>query len=137
MGNGSVGDRLWIDTNGNGVQDTGETGINGATVQLLDNGGNVIATATTAGDGNYTFNNLLAGTYSVRVVASSLPAGVTPSYDLDGIATANVATFTLTAVAHRTDVDFGYKGTGSVGDRLWIDTNGNGVQDTGETGING
>ncbi|HEX3557099.1 MAG TPA: SdrD B-like domain-containing protein [Thermoanaerobaculia bacterium] len=136
-GSASVGDRLWLDANANGAQDAGEVGINGATVQLLDGGGNVVATTTTTGDGNYTFNNLLAGTYSVRVVSSTLPAGVTPSYDLDGIATPNVATFSLTAVAHRTDVDFGYKGTASVGDRLWIDANGNGVQDTGETGING
>src|SRR4029077_15693373 len=107
----------------------------GAPVQLLDGGGNVVATTTTAGDGNYTFSNLLAGTYSVRVVSSTLPAGVTPSYDLDGIATPNIPTFSLSAIAHRTDVDFGYKGTASVGDRLWLDADGNGVQDTGETGI--
>ncbi|HEX4962858.1 MAG TPA: SdrD B-like domain-containing protein, partial [Thermoanaerobaculia bacterium] len=137
QGTGSVGDRLWLDTNGNGVQDAGETGINGATVQLLDAANNVVATTTTSGDGNYTFSHLTAGNYSVRVVAGSLPAGVTPTYDLDGIATANIASFTLAAGANRTDVDFGYRGTGSVGDRVWLDTNGNGVQDAGEAGING
>jgi protocatechuate 3,4-dioxygenase beta subunit len=136
-GSGVVGDRVWLDTNGNGVQDAGEAGINGVTVQLLDGGGNVIATTTTAGDGNYGFSNLVAGTYSVRIVSGSLPGGVAPTFDLDGIATPNIATFSLAAGASRTDVDFGYRGTASVGDRVWFDTNGNGAQDAGETGING
>jgi hypothetical protein len=136
-GNASVGDRLWYDLNGNGAQDTGEAGINGATVQLLDSASNVIATATTAGNGNYTFANLLAGTYSVQVIASTLPAGLAPSFDLDGTSTPNVATVQLTAGTSRTDVDFGYRGTTSLGDRVWYDLNGNGVQDSGEAGING
>ena len=134
---GSVGDRVWLDANANGVQDAGEAGINGVTVQLLDGANNVVATATTSGDGNYTFNNLAGGTYTVRVVASSLPAGVAETYDLDGVASANQATFTLAAGANRTDVDFGYRYTGSIGDRVWLDTNANGVQDAGEAGING
>ncbi len=102
-----MGDRIWNDADGDGVQDGTETGINGVTVQLLDGGGNVIATTTTAGNGNYTFSNLGAGTYTVRVVSSTLPAGYTPTFDLDGIATAHQATFSLTA--SRTDVDFGYR----------------------------
>ena len=134
---GSIGDRVWLDANANGAQDAGEAGINGVTVQLLDGGGNVLATATTSGDGNYTFNNLAAGSYTVRIVASSLPAGVAPSFDLDGIASANQASFTLAAGANRTDVDFGYKQTGSIGDRVWLDANGDGNQDAGEAGING
>ncbi len=64
---------MWTDTNGNGVQDSGEAGINGVTVQLVNSGGTVIATTTTAGDGNYTFSNLAAGSYTVKIVASSLP----------------------------------------------------------------
>ena len=236
---GSVGDRVWNDANGNGVQDAGEDGINGVTVQLVDSGGNLIASAVTSGDGNYSFSlsrrqllgerrrrppcrpasprattstvsarrtppasrsrpapagptstsataarprsatgcgttptatvsrtrvrpastaspsssstppttssppprraatattpsrNLNAGTYTVKVVASSLPAGLTPTYDLDGVATPNTATLSLAAGANRTDVDFGYKHTGSVGDRVWLDTNGNGVAGRG------
>ena len=102
------------------MQDAGETGINGVTVQLLDSSNNVVGTTTTSGDGNYTFNNLAAGTYTVKV--SGLPAGTAETYDLDGIATANQATFTLAAGQNRTDVDFGYRYNGSVGDRVWLDT---------------
>src|SRR6185369_13313387 len=136
-GTASIVDRVWSDTNGNGAQDSGETGINGVTVQLLDSTGTAIATTTTSGDGNYTFRNLLADNYTVKVTSTTLPAGVTPSYDLDGTATANTAAVTLTGGQMRTDVDFGYRGTASIGDRVWNDSNGNGAQDSGETGING
>ncbi len=134
---GSVGNRVWLDTNGNGVQDSGETGINGVTVQLINSNGNAIASAITSGDGNYTFDGLPAGTYTVSIVTGTLPTGVGPTYDLDGVATANKATFTLAAGADRTDVDFGYRGNLSIGDRVWNDANGNGAQDSGETGYNG
>src|SRR5207253_1129676 len=130
----SIGDRVWIDANGNGLQDTGESGLNGVTVELLDAANNVVASTVTSGDGNYTFSSLAAGTYSVRVTP---PAGAAPTFDLDGVATANIASLTLATGDTRTDVDFGYQGTASVGDRVWLDSNGDGVQDAGESGLNG
>ena len=136
-GTASLGDRVWLDVDADGVQDAGEAGINGVTVQLLDGGGTVIATAVTAGNGTYTFGNLTAGTYTVRVVSATLPAALVPSFDLDGIATAHTATAGLAGGQNRTDVDFGYRGTGSLGDRVWLDTDADGVQDAGEAGING
>ncbi|HSS49624.1 MAG TPA: SdrD B-like domain-containing protein, partial [Thermoanaerobaculia bacterium] len=133
----SIGDLVWKDTNGNGVQDSGEPGISGVTVQLLNASNTVIATTTTNSSGNYTFSGVAAGNYTVRVVSSSLPAGYTPTYDLDGITTPHTASFSLSA--NRTDVDFGYRpaGTLSVGDRVWTDANGNGIQDSNEAGISG
>src|SRR6185295_5438285 len=110
-GTASVGDRVWLDSDGDGVQDAGETGINGVTVELLDNGGNVIASQVTAGDGIYTFDHLTAGNYSVRVVTATLPAGLAQTFDLDGTGTANIASFSLAGGQNRTDVDFGYRGT--------------------------
>jgi len=51
-----IGNRVWDDTDGDGIQDPGEAGISGVQVQLLQNG-TVIATATTDADGNYIFSN--------------------------------------------------------------------------------
>ena len=134
---GSLGDRVWLD-DGNGLQDAGEPGINGVTVRLLDSGGNVVATAVTSGDGNYSFDGLPAGDYTVEVDASTLPAGVdTQTFDLDGTLD-NRTTVTLAAGQDRSDLDFGYRvGLGTLGDRVWLDLDGNGTQDAGEPGING
>ncbi|HRC85675.1 MAG TPA: SdrD B-like domain-containing protein, partial [Thermoanaerobaculia bacterium] len=134
---GSLGDRVWRDDNGNGVQESGEPGLNGVTVRLHDSGGAVIATQVTAGDGNYSFTGLAAGSYTVEVMAATLPAGSVQTYDLDGTGTANTAAATLAAGQNRTDVDFGYRQLGSLGDRVWRDDNGNGAQDSGEPGLNG
>ncbi|MEA2563804.1 MAG: hypothetical protein QOH06_5308 [Acidobacteriota bacterium] len=106
---GSAGNRVWSDTDGDGVPESGEPGLNSVTVQLLNSGGTVIATQATSGDGNYLFSGLAAGTYKVNVVSSTVPSGSTPSYDFDGTGTAHIATFTLTAGQNRTDIDFGYR----------------------------
>jgi fimbrial isopeptide formation D2 family protein/uncharacterized repeat protein (TIGR01451 family) len=134
---GSLGDRVWLDTNGDGVQDADEPGLVGITVELLDASNTVIASTTTGTNGSYTFSGLPAGDYSVRVVAASLPAGLTQTFDLDGIASADLAAATLGAAQQRTDVDFGYRGTLSLGDRVWFDQNNNGAQDVDEPGFVG
>ena len=64
-GTAKLGDRVFLDADGDGVQDTGETGVDGVGVTLLDGDGNFVADTTTDSSGNYLFENLLAGTYSV------------------------------------------------------------------------
>ncbi len=134
---GSLGDRVWFDTNGNGVQDLVEPGLNGVTVNLRDSGGALITSTVTAGDGGYSFGDLLTGTYMVEVDASTLPADHTQTFDLDGLGSANIATVTLAVSQDRDDVDFGYVQLGSIGDRVWDDVDNDGVQDAGEVGLNG
>ncbi|MEZ4615165.1 MAG: SdrD B-like domain-containing protein [Caldilineaceae bacterium] len=48
-----IGNRVWEDYDGDGVQDAGEPGLNGLTVTLQTPTG--ITTTTTGGDGNYYF----------------------------------------------------------------------------------
>src|SRR5262249_30543055 len=61
----TIGDSVWNDLNNNGVQDPGEPGLDGITVQLKDSGGNVVATTATDGAGFYQFTGLCPGTYTV------------------------------------------------------------------------
>ncbi len=146
-GTGSLGDTIWLDKDASGgsTQQGGEPGLAGLDVTLVWGGfdGNV-ATAgdnvtypvdTTDSSGQYLFARLPAGAYRATVDSADLPTGTTPTYDLDGTGTAHVVTTTLTAAQNRLDVDLSYAGTGSIGDRIWYDRDGDGVQDLGDTGL--
>ena len=52
-----IGNRLWLDTDGDGVQDPNENGLDGVTVQLVNAAGTTIATALTANGGQYYFSS--------------------------------------------------------------------------------
>ena len=68
----TLGDTVFRDVNNNGTLDTGETGVSGVVVELLDEAGTtVLATTTTSASGVYTFNGLDADTYRVRLAASN------------------------------------------------------------------
>ncbi|HEY1099261.1 MAG TPA: SdrD B-like domain-containing protein, partial [Myxococcota bacterium] len=144
-GTASLGDRIWQDLNANGIQDAGEVGLPGVTVALAEAGQDnvlgtaddlIYATTTTDANGLYLFDNLLAGDYRVTVVVGSLPTGAIQSYDLNG-GLDNSADRTLVAAGAATDVDFGYYGSGSIGDFVWNDRDGDGNQDANEPGIPG
>ncbi len=57
-----IGNRVWLDDDSDGIQDAGEAGISGVTVELLDASDNTIATATTDANGYYIFSNDPSGT---------------------------------------------------------------------------
>lgn len=149
----SVGDYIWEDTNQDGKQDEGEQGIAGVTVNLLDKDGNVIKTIETDVNGKYLFSDLPEGDYSISIVPPAdyrfTTQGTDPAANDDSNCAADgkTASFTLTAGAEsvtdgdtdaNTDLtqDCGlYKSgvaTQSIGNRVWIDTNNNGIADVGE-----
>jgi hypothetical protein len=75
---GAIGDFVWNDLNKNGLQDSGEPGFAGVTVQLFQNGGNSpISTTVTTSGGFYQFTGLCAGSYTV--VIPTTPAGYSPT----------------------------------------------------------
>jgi protocatechuate 3,4-dioxygenase beta subunit len=57
-----IGDRVWLDSDSDGIQDASESGLAGVTVQLLDNSGSIIAEVNTSANGNYVFSNDPNGT---------------------------------------------------------------------------
>jgi uncharacterized repeat protein (TIGR01451 family)/fimbrial isopeptide formation D2 family protein len=138
----AIGDKVWYDLDGDGVEDAGELGLSGVEVTLsadFDGDGTVdfTDTAVTDSDGHYLFNGLTAGTYSVSLDSTDLPDGMIPSYDRDGVATPFLTEVVLGSAAAVLDADFGVTGVGLIGDRIWDDLNGDGIQDAGESGIAG
>ena len=79
----SVGNRLWFDTDNDGIIDAGEEGISGASVSIfVDNDGDgqpdsgtAIETVTTDANGYYRFDGLLADNYVIRVNPSNFASG--------------------------------------------------------------
>ncbi|WP_367154843.1 SdrD B-like domain-containing protein [Methylomonas sp. HYX-M1] len=141
----SLGDRVWEDSNADGVQDAGENGIADVTVNLYDCVTNdLLATTTTDADGNYSFTGLLPGTYHVEFVA---PNGyVFTAQDVTAEALGNdsdadsagiTGCYTVNSGDNIDTVDAGLYQLASIGNRIWYDTNANGIQDAGESGVAG
>jgi len=139
----SVGDRVWIDLNGNGMQDAGEAGLAGVTVLLYDEAGNLKGSTASGADGAYLFDDLLPGSYEIRF---QLPAGYrfspagTGSEEVDSDAEpllGSTGTFSLQSGDHIRTYDAGVFQPASAGDLVWYDYNQNGVQDGGESGAPG
>ena len=73
----NIGNFVWNDVNANGIQDAGEPGLSGITVQLWDDAKtNLIDTTVTNASGNYVLIAPIPGSYRVRVLK---PAGASYS----------------------------------------------------------
>ncbi len=144
---GSIGDKVFADNNGNGIQNGGEPGIGNVTVKLQDSNGNTLQTTTTDGAGNYNFNGVPQGLYKVMF---NTPAGFTITMpkqggndNTDSDVQNNEMTnpFFLGQGQTLTNIDAGYvpsqPNNATIGDRVFADNNGNGQQDNGEPGIGG
>ncbi|MEY4413094.1 MAG: hypothetical protein RIQ53_387, partial [Pseudomonadota bacterium] len=138
-----IGDKVWVDANGNGVQDTGEVGLAGATVTLRDSAGNAVATTTTDASGVYGFD-VAPGSYSVQVTAptgyvfTGKDSGSNDAVDSDVDATTGrSATVSVNAGDVVSSLDAGLYKKASLGDKVWFDTDGDGQQDAGEAGAAG
>jgi uncharacterized repeat protein (TIGR01451 family)/fimbrial isopeptide formation D2 family protein len=145
----SLGNYVWYDLNQDGVQDASESGVNGVTVNLYDSADNLVRTTVTANDGlndgAYLFENLVPGSYYVEFV---LPTGYDFSprnqggdAELDSDAdpaTGQTSLIPLAPGQNDLSWDAGiYQPKASLGDFVWEDLNGNGIQDPLEPGING
>ena len=123
---GSVGDKVWIDKNKDGIQDEDETqGVPGVKVVLKDASGKEVARTVTDEDGNWNIN-VKPGDYTVVYE----PGNNVPSKPEQ-----IERTVTIKPGEKRDDIDLGILPSGSVGDRVWNDANGDGKQDEGEEGL--
>lgn len=143
----SLGGTVWRDASREGLRSEGEPGMTGVTVELLDAGGAVLATATTGARGGYVFENLSAGDYSVRFIAPdgsefTTPGapGATDASHADAT-TGKTGTVTLGIGGSARGIDAGLfetdPGTASLGGVVWSDTSREGLRGGGEAGAAG
>ncbi|WP_241539592.1 SdrD B-like domain-containing protein [Staphylococcus pseudintermedius] len=134
----NVGDKVWEDLNKDGIQDQNEPGIANVKVTLKDADGNVVDTRTTDDKGNYLFEKVKEGEYTIEF---ETPEGYTPTQTGQGrVSTDSNGTSSLILVEGNDDltIDSGfYKEpvTHKVGDKVWDDLNKDGIQDDNEPGI--
>lgn len=126
----------WDDVDCDGAIDVGETGLSGLVVSATDEDGVVIASTVTAENGTY---QLQTGGVPVRLDFQLPPTGPLASYQPSASGPNNGgAVQFLVGAGNRADVGFTdatSSSTVEIGDRVWKDTNKNGLQDAGENGI--
>lgn len=59
-----MGDKTWQDTNANGIQDAGEPGMGGVTIQLLK-GSTVVISVVSDASGFFSFTGVAPGKYTI------------------------------------------------------------------------
>ena len=64
----TIGDFVWEDLDSDGIQDPDEPGVEGVTVNLLDEDGKVVHTTKAKADGSYLFEDIECGTYVVEFI---------------------------------------------------------------------
>lgn len=129
---GKITGNLWNDNDSDGIKDTGETALAGWQVFLDKDKDGVYdsgeTTATTDTSGNYTFT-VTPGSYRVVVTAKTGFRRTTPSsgnYDV-----------TVTAGSTASAKNFSYTQKVLLTGQVFKDSDGDGVKDSGETGLSG
>ena len=154
-----IGDYVWEDTDGDGIQNSNEFGIANITVKLFE-GSTEVGSATTDTNGYYYFGgasdkSMTIGSlkfntdYQLRIDLATLSPKFPTLQDVDlnqrdsdgdnGILNAGYSTIAYTtggAGENDHTLDFGFTSL-TLGNRVWNDKNRNGIQDYGESGIKG
>ncbi|WP_292463735.1 SdrD B-like domain-containing protein [Methanolobus sp.] len=137
-----IGDLVWNDLNGNGIQDAGEPGIKGVEVKLYKStGGSSIATTTTNSNGYYKFAVNNNKDYKVKFILPSgylfspIDQGTDDKKDSDAGTNGLTSVIKIRNSKDNCTIDAGIYKPASVGNFVWEDKNNNGIQDVGEPAI--
>ena len=151
----ALGNLVWFDTDKDGVQDGDELGVAGVLVTLYREDGSIVDSMVTDADGLSLFENLLPGNYYVGFTTPAAygittidalgetgndqTTGGTTDSDAD-LVTGRTAVTNLIAGERDLTWDLGLtlpEPPASLGDYVWIDLDGDGVQEEGEPPLAG
>ena len=135
---GSIGDTVFCDKNNDGIQDDEDTGIPEITVNLActtPDGIEISESTTTDPDGKYLFSDIPDGSIcDVTVDPTTAPEDKEPGDNCPD----SFNEVEVVGDEPFLDADFCFKfKIGSIGDTVFCDENNNGIQDAGDTGIQG
>lgn len=131
---------MWEDLNFNGVQDSGENGLEGVYLELYTGGDEYVNATTTDANGLYLFENVAPGSYYVRFY---VPEGDQFTFRnvgndaLDSDAdrtTGDTEVFTIDPDQDDMTRDAGMVPTGGLGGYVWFDTDQDGIFESDEFG---
>ena len=137
-----IGDRVWEDLDGDGIQDFGEPGIQGVVVEAF-NDELLVADAVTNSEGNYFFNTLLPGNYVFRFLAPEayIPTKHIPLHPANSKITQNNGPFTTDGFEIQPSadgsLDAGFYRCAKICGILYNDINESDSLNLNENGING
>jgi len=147
----NIGNYVWNDVDGDGIQDPSETGVENVMVVLYDAGSGVaLDTVFTNASGGYLFTEVPQGNYYLGFDPSTNASGV--NYDFSNNNTGNGSNDSdadpgsgFTGIINfdpTTGDDLTWDAgltpiapTANIGDELWVDTNGDGIQGPTEPGV--
>jgi len=129
----SISGTIYRDDNRSNSLNGGEAGYPEQTVQLLDKAGAVIKTTKTDANGNYSFDNLPDGTYSVKVVKDGALTDLEQTEDPDATKDSASEPIVLNEDnSTKKNVNFGYVPDYFIKGTIYRDGNRSGALDAGE-----
>lgn len=139
-----IAGKSWMDADVNGSMDPQESVMTGVHAQLYRDDGQILADMQVNSDGSYVFERLRSGTYMIRF---TLPQNVlftdytgNPGDSCVPVMQGSVGETHAFAIAmgeQRMDMHVGGIMPGRIGDTVWYDKDGNGLQDYKEPLIPG
>jgi hypothetical protein len=139
-----IGDYVWLDANGNGIQDFNERGVEGIEVVLFNKRGFKIRSMLTDNNGFYLFSGITPGEYYVefvlpetyQITRNDRGNDDTRDSDVDDFNGPNT-TRLYNIQSNNYSIDAGILKCVEITGTVWFDYNENDIHDLTENGING
>lgn len=136
--NNTIKGTVYRDDNRDKMINGDEPGLERVSVQLLDEDGKVLQTLDTDADGNYAFQHLPDGKYTVKVVRSSSIKDYDQTEDPDATVDDTSAVYTMGPEnSLQEKVNFGYVPDYSIAGRVYRDSDKSGSYTDGEETFSG